>query len=277
MILTTDMASSLRIDFLGTGTSVGVPQIGCTCEVCQSPDPKNKRLRSSVVISSPTTTLLVDVGPDHRTQSLRAGLTHVDAVLVTHAHADHIAGFDDLRAYCWHKPDDFKLPIYGYPSALEALQKMFSWAFKNQPHRYVRPIAYPVVNSFRVGDIYITPFTVWHARRTHTLGYLFEYAGVSIAYACDMKAVPPESMRILHGVDLLVLDGLRWREHSTHSTVDNTIQIMHQAAAKRGLITHTGHELDYAQLRDYLAATSPSLPIEPAFDTLSITLTHAKP
>ena len=124
--------------FLGTGTSVGVPVIGCPCDICRSDDPRNKRTRSTVHLRTPELSLLIDFGPDLRLQALREDLTAVDAVLLTHAHLDHLAGFDELRAFCWHR--DTTLPIHASPESIAVLQRMFPWAFEDHGYRgYIRP------------------------------------------------------------------------------------------------------------------------------------------
>ena len=157
------MTSVMNILFLGTGTSTGVPQIGCSCAVCTSPDPRNRRLRSSIYVEAAGTRLLLDSSPDLRQQALRENITDVDAVLYTHAHVDHVGGFDDLRAFCWRRSGG--LPMYASPMTVDALRTMYGWAFVPKPGRsgYVRPEPHEVTAPFRVGNVLATPLPVLHA------------------------------------------------------------------------------------------------------------------
>ena len=154
----------LNVLFLGSGTSTGVPVIGCNCEVCRSTDPRNKRWRSSLLVRSATTTLLVDSCPDLRAQALRHNLTAIDAVLYTHEHLDHTTGFDEMRAFCWRRTE--RLPLYAGAGCLSMLKKMFGWAFdeSNTYQGYIRPAAHDHGGQpFTVGDIEVTPVRVLHA------------------------------------------------------------------------------------------------------------------
>ena len=165
------MTSVMNILFLGTGTSTGVPQIGCSCAVCTSPDPRNRRLRSSIYVEAAGTRLLLDSSPDLRQQALRENITDVDAVLYTHAHVDHVGGFDDLRAFCWRRSGG--LPMYASPMTVDALRTMYGWAFVPKPGRsgYVRPEPHEVTAPFRVGNVLATPLPVLHAG-VETYAYL---------------------------------------------------------------------------------------------------------
>ena len=157
------VADDVSLTFLGTGTSVGVPVIGCDCAVCRSDEPKNRRLRASVLLRAGALSLLVDSGPDLRRQALREGLRELDGVLYTHAHLDHVAGFDDLRAFCWrrHAP----LPMHATPGCLASLKQMFGWAFSpdNVYQGYVKPDPRVVIGPFGYGALRVTPLPVEHA------------------------------------------------------------------------------------------------------------------
>jgi len=157
------MGSETKITFLGCGTSTGVPVISCKCSVCLSDDPKNTRTRSSIFLESENTKLLIDAGPDLREQLLREGITETDAILFTHGHADHTAGFDDTRAFCWKR--EGRLPIHGSEETLGILARMFPWAFDEdyEGRGYIRAKAVPFSESFVIGDFIITPFLVEHA------------------------------------------------------------------------------------------------------------------
>ena len=257
----------MNILFLGSGTSTGVPVIGCRCSVCKSADPRNRRWRSSVLVTTETTTLLVDSGPDLRQQALQHNLTAIDAVLYTHEHLDHVAGFDEMRAFCWHRDD--RLPLYAGTRCLEGLKRMYGWAFddSNTWKGYIRPAAHDHAGKpFTVGDIEVTPVPVIHgAVETH--GYVFRHAGKSFGYVPDVKRIPESSMPLLSHLDALAMDGLCFPEHHTHFTVDQNVAHMKLLHPKRGYVTHSGHRLEYKALCDYLPAF-----MEPAYDGMKIEL-----
>lgn len=233
--------------FLGTGTSVGVPVIGCDCPVCSSANPRNKRTRSSVVVRAGDTTILVDSGPDLRMQALREGLREIDAVIYTHGHLDHVAGFDELRAFCWRKTEP--LPLHAGTECMEALQRMFRWAFfpERVVEGYVRPDGRLITGPFAYGDLLITPLLVEHAS-VDTTGYLFEYPGhKSVAYIPDVKRIPLETMNLLHGVDVLVVDALRTAPHPTHFSLDEALEAAREMNAGEVWLTHLSHEYDAAE------------------------------
>lgn len=251
--------------FLGTGTSVGVPVIGCSCDVCRSTDPRNNRTRSSVLVSHGATTLLVDSGPDLREQALREEITTIDAVLYTHSHLDHVVGFDELRAFCWGK--DAPLPLYATSACLDVLKGMFGWAFspENTHRGYVKPDPRPVSSAFRIGGLDITPLPVKHGE-VETVGYLFETnAGFRTAYLPDVKRIPEDTMALLGKLDVLVIDSLRDTPHSTHLSVGEALEISQKLSPRRTLLTHISHDLGHAEL-------SAKLPdgVEVAFDGLRV-------
>lgn len=234
--------------FLGTGTSVGVPVIGCYCDVCRSDDPRDNRTRSSVLVSYGKTTTLVDSGPDLREQALREKITSIDAVLYTHSHLDHVVGFDELRAFCWGKREP--LPLYATQSCIDVLKSMFAWAFKaDNTHRgYVKPDPRPVTGVFRIGGLAITPLPVEHGA-VETVGYLFETeTGCRTAYLPDVKRIPPTTMALLENLDTLVLDTLRDAPHSTHLSLGEALEISRALSPRRTLLTHISHDLSHAEL-----------------------------
>ncbi len=255
----------MKVLFLGSGTSTGVPVIGCECAVCRSENPRNMRLRSSILVRTETTTLLVDSCPDLRQQALLHGLTHIDAVLYTHEHLDHTAGFDDMRAFCWKRKDG--LPLYAGTGCLAHLRRMFGWAFspENTYQGYIRPEAHDHEGKpFLVGDIAVTPAPVIHAT-VETFGYVFEHGGKRFAYLPDVQALPDSSRPLLLGVDALAMDGLRYRPHRTHVTVDENIALMTELGVGRGYVTHCGHEVEYEALAAYLPPF-----MQPAYDGLEV-------
>lgn len=255
----------MKVLFLGSGTSTGVPVIGCRCAVCTSDNPRNKRLRSSILVQTESTTILVDSCPDLRQQALRHNLTAIDAVIYTHEHLDHTTGFDDMRAFCWHRTG--RLPLYAGAACLAMLRRMFSWAFspENTYQGYIRPEAHDHAGkSFVVGDLEVTPVRVEHAT-VETYGYVFRHAGRSFGYVPDIKALPEESRPLLAGLDVLAMDGLTTHEHHTHLSVSENVELMSQLAPVRGYITHCGHKVDY----DAVCSSLPSF-MAPAYDGLCL-------
>lgn len=257
----------MKVLFLGTGTSTGVPVIGCQCDVCLSTDPKNKRLRSSILVQSESTTILVDSCPDLRQQALSHHLTSIDAVLYTHEHLDHTAGFDEMRAFCWHRED--KLPLYAGTACLQQLRRMFGWAFaaENTYKGYIRPDAHDHGGRpFSIGDIEVTPILVQHAS-VETYGYVFRNGGKSFGYVPDIKTLPEDSALLLQGLDALAMDALTTREHRTHLTVADCVQLMGKLAPSRGFLTHCGHAVDYS-----LTCSATPDYITPAYDGMLLSL-----
>ena len=240
--------TGLRITFLGTGTSTGVPMIGCDCPVCQSPDPRDKRLRCSLWMETPELQWVVDTGPDFRTQCLRAGVRHLDAALITHPHTDHIMGFDDLRRFTFG--EDQVIPVYASVETLDALRRVYDFAFNgnNRYAGYLKPDPREVHAPFRLGDTVITPLPVQHGR-VMTTGYLFQHAGgARVAYIPDCKTIPESTMALLMDVDVFIIDALRYREHPTHFNVTEALAAARQCRAGRTILTHLSHELSHAAL-----------------------------
>jgi len=253
--------------FLGTGTSVGVPVIGCDCAVCTSQDPRNQRLRSSVVVRAGGTTVLVDSGPDLRLQALREGLREIDAVIYTHSHLDHVAGFDELRAFCWKKSEP--LPLHATAECMSTLIQMYGWAFspENLIRGYVRPDARIIDGPFYHGDLKITPLPVHHAS-VETVGFLFEYPDArKIAYISDVKRIPEDTMKMICGVDVLVVDALRVGDHPTHFSLSEALAAIEESGAGEAWLTHLSHEFDF----DSLEAELPTR-VRVAWDGLRISL-----
>lgn len=260
-------ADSLKVTFLGTGTSIGVPAVGCDCAVCRSDDPINKRLRSSLWLRAGEGSWVVDTGPDFRTQCLRAGIRRLDGALYTHAHTDHVMGFDDLRRFTLHP--DARLPIYATAPTFTFLEQAFAFAFDGRHHYpgYFKPDARTIRGPFPLGDMNVTPLPVKHGW-VETIGYLFERGGRKLlAYIPDAKEVPESTVELMRGVSVLVLDGLRPREHPTHLSVSEAVQVVLATAPGSAWLTHFACEMDYREV-------GPSLPpgIGLAFDGLELNL-----
>jgi phosphoribosyl 1,2-cyclic phosphate phosphodiesterase len=247
------LAPQLKVTVLGSGTSQGVPMIGCKCPVCLSTDPRDKRLRSSIYVEAPSAKILVDTTPDLRQQALREGLDHLDAVFFTHPHADHMMGFDDLRRFC--EIQGGPLPIYGSTATLEQVERIFYYAFtpKQNVPGYVHVIPHVISGPFELGGIEITPLPVPHGA-VSTLGFLFSHGGRKLlAYMSDCASVPEAVRELIAGVDVLIIDGLRDKPHPTHLTVSGAKEAAKVIGAKRAFITHLTHEKNHVdRQRDVL-------------------------
>ena len=249
-----------RITVLGSGTSSGVPMIGCTCAVCRSTDPRDRRLRPSIHVEVPgRASILVDAGPDLRQQALTYGITRLDAVLFTHTHADHILGLDDIRGFNFtqQKP----IPCYATTGALESIRKMFYYIFDGVPREgggIAKIETRDIEGPFAVGGVSIVPVPLWHGR-SPILGFRFG----SFAYLTDCSAIPDESWPLVAGVDTLVIDALRHKKHSTHFTVAEALEAIAAIAPRRAFLTHMAHDLSHAETNARLPAG-----VELAYDGL---------
>jgi len=235
--------SKLTVTVLGSGTSQGVPMIGCRCAVCLSSDPRDNRTRSSIHLATPEAKILVDTTPDLRQQSLRERLDALDAVLFTHPHSDHIMGFDDLRRFC-EMSGGKALPIYGSEHTLAQLERIFPYAFN--PGRlvpgYVHVTPHVISGTFSLGGLEITPLPVPHGAVT-TLGFLFSHGERKLlAYISDCAAVPDPVREAVTGVEILIIDGLREKPHPTHLNVAGAVAAAQAIGARRSFLTHLTHE-----------------------------------
>lgn len=257
----------MRLTFLGTGTSQGVPLLTCTCPTCTSTDPRDRRFRSSVWLHDENLSVVIDTSPDFRSQALRAAIPKLDAVLYTHSHADHIAGFDDLRTYSIKNGN--RLPIYADPFTLSRLEKAFDYAFdlKVRSPAYVCPESHPITGPFTIGPLTFTPLLVPHGRIS-TTGFRLDLAGQPrAAYLPDCAAVPAPIRNLIRQIPILIIDGLREEPHPTHLTIAQAIEISQDLQAGQTWLTHLTHSTLHAQ-RD---PTLPS-PVHLAYDTLELTL-----
>lgn len=230
----------MKLTFLGTGTSTGVPSIGCDCETCMSDDPRDKRLRVSVLIEHRDKKVLVDTSSDFRQQALRAGIRHLDAILITHCHVDHVFGLDDIRPLNFrHGP----MPVFANEPAWVDLRRIFQYIF-NPTHfggGLPKLVPHTVVHKspFCIGDdLEIMPLEVIHGTLP-VVAYRFN----DFAYATDLKTIPPESMDGLRDLDCLVLDCVRIKPHSTHLCLEEALEIIEDLRPKRAFLTHLNHDI----------------------------------
>jgi len=252
-----------QLVFLGTGTSVGVPAIGCGCDVCTSDNPRNNRTRCSILLGFPDGNLLIDTPPDLRQQLLREEIGVVHAVAYTHEHADHVFGLDDLRLMQFYL--DGPIPLYCEAAVEARIRKSFDYAFGSADHLHVGAVPKLEIQSigldpFDVLGQQVVPVRLEHGPRFKVLGFRFG----DVAYCTDTNHIPPESMAKLQGLDVLILDCLRREPHTTHFGLDEALAVAAELKPRRTLLTHISHDLDHAM--------SVSLPdgVEMAYDGLMI-------
>ena len=239
--------SALTITFLGTGTSQGVPMIGCDCRVCRSPDPRDQRTRASIYVETPECAWVVDTGPEFRMQTLRERVRRLDAVVYTHSHTDHIMGFDDLRVFCRGGRD---LPIHASPETMRDLQRVFLFAFngENRWPGYVLPLPRVIDGPFTLGVTEVIPLPVEHGR-TPVNGYLFTRNGERLAaYLSDCKAVPEAAIEQIRGVRHLIVDALRHKPHPTHMSVTESLALAAKVEPGQTWFTHLCHDLMHEEV-----------------------------
>jgi phosphoribosyl 1,2-cyclic phosphate phosphodiesterase len=232
----------MRVTFLGTGTSTGVPVPTCGCAVCRSSDPRYRRLRPSVRLEWPGASVLIDTSTDLREQSLTHAIERIDAVLYTHHHADHVLGLDDLRVYGWRQGRP--VPIFGNARTIEALRRTFWYVFEEaEPDGTTRPAIDPtaIAGEFALFEQRVLPVPVRHGR-LEILGYRIG----RFAYLTDASEIPEESHGLLRDLDVLVLNALRNRPHPTHLDLDTALASARRVGARRTYFTHISHEIAHA-------------------------------
>ena len=237
-----------KILVLGSGTSVGVPTIGCHCAVCASADPRDNRLRPSILVSYEGRNILIDTTPDFRTQALRARIDHLDAVLFTHAHADHVMGLDDVRPFNYLQRG--QIPIFAAPETMAAIQRCFQYIFDGGRKESNVPKIEPRLLDGAPWDLYGMPFQavpVLHGSQT-IFGFRFGRA----AYLTDHSDIPESSLAMLEGLDVLFLDELRYKPHPTHSTVERSLRTVERVAPERAYFTHICHDLAHERAESML-------------------------
>lgn len=245
---------------LGSGTSMGVPTIGCDCGVCTSPDPRDRRSRPSVLVQYEGRNVLIDTTPDFREQAIRAGIKHLDAVLYTHAHADHILGLDDLRPVTFRRQE--KVPLYAGAHAADTIRSVFRYIFENTYKfgNMARVDLHPLEDEI---DLFGARFEV--VKVIHGDAEIDGFRFGSAAYLTDFSAIPERSLARLEGLDILFLDALRHKPHPAHSSVEQSLKIVEQLKPRRTFFTHISHDLPHE-------ATNAALPagVQLAHDGLQL-------
>lgn len=253
----------LKLTFLGTGTSQGVPMIGCDCQVCTSSDLRDRRLRSSVMIEDEATRVVIDSGPDFRYQMLREGVKDIDAILLTHQHTDHIIGMDDVRAFNYFCQKSIE--VYATEVVQSSVRKVFDYAFDEKPYPGAPRITLRTIDSapFRVGTLGITPI-----RGRHFTLPITGYRIGGIAYLTDFNHIEESELAKLRGVEVLVINALRHTRHISHFSLPEAIEIARKVGAPTTYFTHISHQLGLHALQEALLPEGMHL----AYDTLTIEL-----
>ena len=253
----------MEIEVLGSGTSMGVPMVGCDCRVCRSNDVKDNRTRTSVIIKKDDVQILIDTSADYRQQMLRAGIKYLDAVIYTHFHVDHILGMDDLRSLnLIHRKS---IPIYASPNTLQIIKKVFAYAFTEASKVSDIPrISANEIDSapFEIKNIVVTPIPLWHGRLP-----IYGFRIGDFAYCTDVSEIPGESYPLLENLELLILGALRYKPHPTHFTIDQAVREAQKISAKRTYFTHISHGVLHAETEKQLPEN-----VKLAYDGLQLTI-----
>lgn len=240
-----------EIIILGSGTSMGVPTLGCDCEVCTSADPRNTRSRPSIAVQWGTHTVVIDTGQDFRQQALREHIRRIDAVLYTHPHADHILGMDDLRPLSFQHPNG--LPLYADDATTAVLHRIFEYTFspsaKYPTRARVQLLPLNGQESIEIGGLKFQRVPVLHGDIT-----IAAYRFGSAAYLTDMNVIPDSSLPLLQNLDVLIIDALRWNHHPSHNNVEEALNWIDRLKPRRAFFTHIAHELDHAKTEAKLPA-----------------------
>jgi len=252
----------MRVVVLGCATSTGVPIVGCSCDVCRSQNPKNKRTRSSVFIEAKGKNILIDTSTDLRAQALANGVTRIDYVLYTHTHADHTHGIDDLRVFNFINKNS--ITCFGSPKTVESIKRNFAYIFDDSYPAGGKPRLdlVEVDAEFSFEGITVTPIRINHAHWT-----IYGFRIGDFAYLTDCSSIPPQSLEQLAGLEVLIIGALRYKPHPAHFSVEEALMAVKEINPRRAYLTHMGHELDYRKLTE-------SLPegVMPAYDGMTLEL-----
>ncbi|MCK4563782.1 MAG: MBL fold metallo-hydrolase [Verrucomicrobia bacterium] len=238
----------MKFTFLGTGTSHGIPMIGCSCNVCTSSETKNKRRRCSLYVVAEGKHLIFDTPPDFRDQVLTFGVERVDAVFLTHPHADHIFGFDDVRRFSDLQKSH--IPVYGSPETMRQMRTKFDYVDKTS-HSFggVPRVQFTdQMEPVSVGDVVVTPLPVWHGQET-IHGFRIEGDGKRLGYIPDCSGIPAETLLLLENMDTMILDGLRPQEHPTHFSIGECVEMLNRIGARQSYLTHLTHNSEHRELQ----------------------------
>ncbi len=250
----------MRVTFLGTGTSYGVPMIGCECRVCTSENPRNSRTRSSIIVSDGKSNILIDAATELRIQCLRNKVKRLDAVLLTHSHADHILGLDDLRHF--NRSQKTNIPVYGSQDTVNSIYRIFSYAFSKVPSNGSKPkfTLTPIDGELSLSGMEVVPVDVMHGQEMVT-AYRFN----KLAYVTDVSQIPQDSMDKLMGLDLLIIDALRNIPHEKHFSIEQAISVVSILKPKQTFFTHIAHDIEHEETNNVLPTG-----IKLAYDGLSV-------
>lgn len=254
-----------KITFLGTGTSHGIPKINCNCKVCSSTNILNHRLRCSLLLEFSDINVLIDTSADFRTQALKFKISHIDSILFTHEHADHLHGIDDIRAY--QTKSSNPIQCFGPKSLCQNLVKRFPYMFENIVIGGGVPkiVLNPVDKIFKIKDIEFEPILVEHGQ-VETYGYKF----LNVAYIPDVKYIPENSLKLLTNLNILIIDALRYRPHSTHFCLNDAIEVVKILKPKQTFFTHIDHEIEHEECQNFLNTLNLNISI--AYDGLTLLL-----
>jgi phosphoribosyl 1,2-cyclic phosphate phosphodiesterase len=228
--------------FLGTGTSTGVPMLACSCPVCNSPDPHDKRTRPSILLEYDGRAVIIDTTPDLRAQALREGMTRLDAAVFTHAHADHILGLDEVRVFYFRQ--QIPIPIYADERCLATIRRTFAYIFDGTyPYGGIAKLDPHLIDGpFDLWGLRLTPVPVLHGNLP-ILGFRFR----DVAYLTDLSEIPETSLPLLESLDLLILDALRIKPHPAHFSLDQALAVVERLKPRRALFTHIAHQLGHEE------------------------------